>query len=109
MSSRADEEGRRDGRQARDLRARGTLAGPSAHLAFMRNNRHISFKESAERIKAVGARATSCSPRTSGRPATRRRRTGWAMLVNGLLGRGDHPRSDSYQMGRETPGKLLMG
>jgi hypothetical protein len=85
----------------------GYLAGPSAHLAFLRNNRHISFKESAERIKTVGAEhfVLSTDLGQTGNPSPP---DGLGMLVNGLLAEGI-TRDQIRVMARENPGKLLMG
>ncbi len=90
-----------------ELCAMGPLMGPSAHLAWMRHWRQVTVKESAERIKAVGAEhfvlATDLGQ--TGNPS---QPDGYAMLVNGLLAEGI-TKDQIKLMGREVPGKLLMG
>jgi hypothetical protein len=87
--------------------AMGPLMGPSAHLAWMRHWRQVTYKESAEHIKAVGAQhfVLSTDLGQTGNPS---QPDGYAMLVAGLLGQGI-TKDQVKVMGRETPGKLLMG
>jgi hypothetical protein len=50
----------------------GALYGPTAHLAFMRNSKNVSFKESADHVKEV-----HLAHRRHGRaPGDRQRRAG---------------------------------
>jgi hypothetical protein len=85
----------------------GSLYGPNAHLAFLRTNKNIPFKDSAARIKAVGAEhfilATDLGQTGNPSPPD-----GLGMLVNGLMAEGI-TRDQIRVMARENPGKLLMG
>jgi hypothetical protein len=90
-----------------EICAMGPLMGPNAHLAWMRHWRQVTYQESASHIKAVGAEhfilATDLGQ--AGNPA---QWDGYAMLVAGLMAQGI-TRDQIRLMGRETPGKLLMG
>lgn len=90
-----------------ELCAMGPMMGPNAHLPWMRAWRQVTYKESAERIKAVGAQhfvlATDLGQ--SGNPS---QPDGYKMLVTGLLAEGI-TKEQIRQMGREVPGALLMG
>jgi hypothetical protein len=90
-----------------ELCAMGSLMGPNAHLAWMRHWRLVSHKESADAIKAVGAEhfvlATDLGQ--TGNPS---QPDGYKMLVAGLMGQG-LTKDQIRTMGREVPGKLLMG
>ena len=90
-----------------ELCAMGPMMGPTAQLPWMRAWRQVTFKESAERIKAVGAQhfvlATDLGQ--SGNPSPP---DGYKMLVGGLLAEGI-TKDQVRLMGREVPGALLMG
>jgi len=90
-----------------ELCAMGSLMGPNAHLAWMRHWRQVPLQESAEAIKAVGAEhfvlATDLGQ--TGNPS---QPDGYKMLVAGLMGQG-LTKDQIWTMGREVPGKLLMG
>ena len=90
-----------------EICAMGPLMGPSAHLAWMRHWRQVTLKESAEHIKAIGAEnfIISTDLGQTGNPS---QPDGLAMLVSGLLGQGI-TKDQIKTMGREVPGKLLMG
>ncbi len=90
-----------------EIDAMGPLMGPGAHLAWMRHWRQVTLKESADHIKAVGAEhfVLGTDLGQTGNPS---QPDGYAMLVAGLLGEGI-TREQIRLMGRETPGKLLMG
>ncbi len=85
----------------------GPLMGPNAHLAWMRHWRQVTYKESASHIKAVGAEnfILSTDLGQTGNPS---QPDGYAMLVAGLMGEGI-TKDQIKTMGREIPGKLLMG
>ena len=90
-----------------EIDALGVLMGPQAHLPFMRHWRHVSYKESASHIKEVGAEhfVLGTDLGQTGNPS---QPDGLAMLVAGLKAEGIT--NDQIKlMGRETPGKLLMG
>jgi hypothetical protein len=90
-----------------EICAMGMLMGPSAHLGWMRHWRLVTPKESAEHVKAVGAEhfvlATDLGQ--TGNPS---QPDGYQMLVAGLLANGV-TRDQIKTMGREVPGRLLMG
>jgi hypothetical protein len=90
-----------------ELCAMGPLMGPGAHLPWMRAWRQVTIKETAERVKAVGAQhfvlATDLGQ--SGNPS---QPDGYKMLVTGLLAEGI-TKDQIRLMGREVPGALLMG
>jgi hypothetical protein len=85
----------------------GVLMGPQAHLPFMRHWRHVSYKESAGHIKEIGAQhfVLGTDLGQTGNPS---QPDGLAMLVAGLTAEGIS-REQIRTMGREVPGKLLMG
>ncbi len=85
----------------------GMLYGPNAHLAFLRNSRHVSPKDSAARIKDVGAQhfILSTDLGQTGNPSPP---DGLALLIGALMAEGI-TREQIMLMGRENPGKLLMG
>jgi len=85
----------------------GALSGPQAHLAFMRNSKNISFKESADHIKQVGAAHFIIST-DLGQTANPSPPDGLAWLVGGLMSQGI-TKEQIHTMGRENPGKLLLG
>src|SRR5438445_842060 len=85
----------------------GALSGPQAHLAFMRNSKNISFKESADHIKQVGAAHFIIST-DLGQTANPSPPDWLAWLVGGLTSQGI-TKEQIQTMGRENPGKLLMG
>ena len=80
---------------------------PQAHLAFMRNSKNISFKESADHIKQVGASSFIIST-DLGQTANPLPPDGLAWLIAGLMSQGI-TKEQVQTMGRENPGKLLMG
>ncbi len=90
-----------------EIDAMGPLMGPNAHLAWMRHWRQVTYKESAEHVKAVGAEnfVLGTDLGQTGNPS---QPDGLAMLVAGLLGEGV-TRDQIKTMGREVPAKLLMG
>jgi hypothetical protein len=90
-----------------EIDAMGPLMGPNAHLAWMRHWRQVTYKESAEHIKAVGAEhfILGTDLGQTGNPS---QPDGYAMLVAGLMSQGIS-KEQIKVMGRETPGKLLMG
>ena len=85
----------------------GVLMGPQAHLPFMRHWRHVSYKESASHIKEIGAQnfVLGTDLGQTGNPS---QPDGLAMLVAGLTAEGI-TKDQITTMGREVPGKLLMG
>jgi len=90
-----------------EICAMGPLMGPNAHLAWMRHWRQVPVKESAEAIKTVGAQnfILSSDLGQTGNPS---HADGYQMLVTGLMGAGI-TKDQIKVMGREVPGKLLMG
>lgn len=90
-----------------ELCAMGSLMGPNAHLAWMRHWRQVPHKESAEAIKSVGPEhfvlATDLGQ--TGNPS---QPDGYKILVAGLMAEGI-TKDQIRIMGREVPGKLLMG
>ncbi len=90
-----------------EICAMGPLMGPAAHLPWMRSWRQVPVKESAERIKAVGAQhfllATDLGQTGNPSPPD-----GYKLLVGGLLAEG-LTKDQIRTMGREVPGRLLMG
>jgi hypothetical protein len=83
------------------------LTGPDSPLEWMRHAPRISLKDTASRIKSVGAPhfvlGTDLGQTGNPTPAD-----GLQMLVTGLLAEGI-TRDQIHLMGRETPGALLMG
>jgi hypothetical protein len=73
----------------------------------MRHWRQVTYKESAAHIKEVGAQhfVLGTDLGQTGNPS---QPDGYAMLVAGLTAEGV-TREQTRQMGRETPGRLLMG
>src|SRR5437867_2072740 len=90
-----------------EIDAMGSLMGPQAHLAWMRHWRQVTYKESAAHIKEVGAQhfVLGTDLGQTGNPS---QPDGYAMLVAGLMAEGVS-KDEIRMMGRETPGKLLMG
>jgi hypothetical protein len=90
-----------------EICAMGPLMGPNAHLAWMRHWRQVTYQESAGHIKAIGAEnfILSTDLGQTGNPS---QPDGYAMLVTGLMGQGV-TKEQIRTMGREVPGKLLMG
>jgi hypothetical protein len=90
-----------------EICAMGPLMGPTAHLPWMRSWRQVTVKESAERIKSVGAEhfllATDLGQTGNPSPPD-----GYKLLVSGLLAEGI-TKEQIRVMGREVPGRLLMG
>ena len=90
-----------------EIDAMGPLMGPNAHLPFMRHWRQVTYKESAEHVKAVGAEnfVLGTDLGQTGNPS---QPDGYAMLVAGLMAEGI-TKDQIKTMGRDVPGKLLMG
>jgi len=90
-----------------EICAMGPLMGPQAHLGWMRHWRQVTYKESAGHIKAVGAEhfILGTDLGQTGNPS---QPDGYAMLVAGLMAEGI-TKDQIKLMGREVPGKLLMG
>lgn len=90
-----------------EIDALGVLMGPNAHLPFMRHWRNVSYKESASHIKEVGAQnfVLGTDLGQTGNPS---QPDGYQMLVAGLMAEGI-TKDQITTMGREVPGKLLMG
>jgi len=90
-----------------EVDAMGPLMGPQAHLAWMRHWRQVTYKESAGHITAVGAEnfILGTDLGQTGNPS---QPDGYAMLVAGLIAEGI-TKDQIKTMGREVPGKLLMG
>ena len=83
------------------------LAGPTSPLEFMHHTARVEIKDTAARVKAVGAQhfvlGTDLGQAGNPTPAD-----GLQMLVAGLVKEGI-TRDQIQTMGRETPGSLLMG
>src|SRR5438132_13508710 len=90
-----------------ELCALGILGGPESPLEFMRHSRRVPFKETAERIKSVGAQhfVLGTDLGQSGNPTPA---DGLPMFVAGVMARGS-TREHIEPMGREYPGDLLVG
>jgi len=90
-----------------EIDAMGPLMGPQAHLPWMRHWRQVTYKESAAHIKEVGAEhfVFGTDLGQTGNPS---QPDGYAMLVAGLMAEGI-TKDQIRAIGRETPGKLLMG
>jgi len=90
-----------------EIDAMGPLMGPNAHLPWMRHWRQVTYKESAEHVKAIGAEnfVLGTDLGQTGNPS---QPDGYAMLVAGLMAEGI-TKEQIKTMGREVPGKLLMG
>src|SRR5262249_42389982 len=90
-----------------EIDAMGPLMGPNAHLAWMRHWRQVTHKESASHIKEVGAQnfVLGTDLGQTGNPS---QPDGYGMLVGGLMAEGIS-KEQILTMGREVPGKLLMG
>ena len=90
-----------------ELCALGILGGPESPLEFMRHSRRVPLKETAERIKSVGAQhfVLGTDLGQSGNPTPA---DGLQMFVAGLQAEGVS-REQIQTMGRENPGALLMG
>jgi len=90
-----------------ELCAMGALMGPGAHLAWMRHWRQVTPRETADRIKAVGAAhfvlATDLGQTGNPTPPD-----GYKTFVAALMAEGI-TKEQIHQMGREIPGALLMG
>jgi hypothetical protein len=90
-----------------EIDALGVLMGPNAHLPFMRHWRNVSYKESASHIKEIGAQhfVLGTDLGQTGNPS---QPDGYQMMVAGLMAEGI-TKDQIKTMGREVPGKLLMG
>jgi hypothetical protein len=90
-----------------EIDAMGPLMGPNAHLPFMRHWRQVTNKESAQHIKDVGAQnfVLGTDLGQTGNPS---QPDGYQMMVAGLMAEGI-TKDQIKTMGREVPGKLLMG
>jgi hypothetical protein len=90
-----------------ELCAMGPLMGPNAHLSWMRHWRQVTPKETAEHIRAIGARhfVLSTDLGQTGNPTPP---DGYKALAGALLAEGIS-QDEIRLMGRENPGRLLMG
>ena len=90
-----------------ELCALGILVGPEAHLEWMRESVRVPLKDTAARIRAVGARhfVLGTDLGQSGNPTPA---DGLTLFVTGLMAEGV-TREEVQTMGREVPGALLMG
>ncbi len=90
-----------------EICALGAFYSPSAPVPFLRNSRGVSFKESAAHIKAVGAEhfILSTDLGQAGNPAPA---DGYTLMVGSLMAEGI-TRDQIKTMGREVPGRLLLG
>jgi len=90
-----------------ELCACGPLMGPQAHLPWMRAWRQVRVQESAEAIRTLGAEhfVLGTDLGQSGNPS---HADGLQMFVTELLGHGV-TRAQIKTIGRENPGRLLMG
>ena len=90
-----------------ELCALGTLMGPEAHMAWMRNWRRVKVEETAAAVKEVGAQnfifGTDLGQTGNPSPAD-----GLQLFVTDLMGAGLN-KDQIMTMGREVTGKLLMG
>ncbi|PYM19578.1 MAG: histidinol phosphatase [Candidatus Rokuibacteriota bacterium] len=90
-----------------ELCALGMLVGPDSPLEWMRESIRMPLKDTAARIRAVGAQhfvlGTDLGQTGNPTPAD-----GLAMFVAGLQAEGI-TREEIQTMGREVPGALLMG
>jgi hypothetical protein len=90
-----------------ELCAVGTLMGPVAHLEWMRHWRNVQIQETVSAIKEVGAQhfvlATDLGQTGNPTPAD-----GLQLFVGELLKNGIS-KEDVVTMGRDVPGRLLMG
>jgi len=90
-----------------EICAMGVLAGEKAILASQRAWRYVSLQETADRIKAVGAEhfvlGTDLGQTGHPTPAD-----GLSAFVTGLMGQGIS-KDQIRTLGREVPGKLLIG
>jgi len=90
-----------------ELCAMGTLMGPEAHLAWMRNWRRVKVEETAAAVKEIGAQnfvlATDLGQTGNPSPAD-----GLQLFVSDLMKAGVS-KDEVTKMGREVTGGLLMG
>jgi hypothetical protein len=90
-----------------ELCALGMLVGPEAPLEWMRHSARVAVKDTAGRIRAVGAQhfvlGTDLGQTGNPTPAD-----GLLMFVAALQAEGI-TREQIQTMGREVPGALLMG
>lgn len=90
-----------------ELCALGTLMGPEAHLEWMRSWRNVKIAESAQAIKTIGAQhfvlGTDLGQTGNPSPAD-----GLQLFVAGLMKAGVNG-DEIALIGRDTPGRLLMG
>ena len=90
-----------------ELCAMGTLMGPEAHLAWMRNWRRVKVEETAAAVKEIGAQnfvlATDLGQTGNPSPAD-----GLQLFVADLMKAGVS-KDEVTKMGREVTGGLLMG
>ena len=90
-----------------ELCAMGTLLGPEAHLAWMRNWRRVKVEETAAAVKEIGAQnfvlATDLGQTGNPSPAD-----GLQLFVTDLIKVGVS-KDEITKMGREVTGSLLMG
>jgi hypothetical protein len=90
-----------------ELCALGTLMGPEAHMAWMRNWRRVKVDETAAAVKEVGAQnfilGTDLGQTGNPSPAD-----GLQLFVTDLMAAG-LSKDQITMMGREVTGNLLMG
>lgn len=90
-----------------ELIASGSLFGPEAHLKWMRAWRQVRVQEMVQVVKAVGAEnfvlGTDLGSAGNPTPAD-----GMVLFVTELMAQGV-TKDEVTLMGRENPGKLLMG
>ena len=90
-----------------ELCALGILVGPEAPLEWMRHSIRVPLKDTAARIRNVGAQhfVLGTDLGQSGNPTPA---DGLTMFVGGLMAEGI-TKDQIQTMGREVPGALLMG
>ena len=90
-----------------ELCALGMLVGPESHLEWMRESVRVPLKDTAAKIRSVGAQhfVLGTDLGQSGNPTPA---DGLTMFVAGLMAEGVTA-AQIQTMGREVPGALLMG
>jgi len=90
-----------------ELCALGMLVGPESHLEWMRESVRVPLKDTAAKIRSVGAQhfVLGTDLGQSGNPTPV---DGLTLFVTGLLAEGVTA-AQIQTMGREVPGALLMG
>lgn len=90
-----------------ELIASGPLFGPEAHLKWMRAWRQVKVQETVQVIKALGAESFILGT-DLGSAGTPTPADGMVLFVTELIAQGV-TKDEIALMGRENPGKLLMG